>query len=157
MQKVNKARGCTAKIGVALIALLGFCSFLRYLSPGNRFSRSYAQLRVSMTQAEVKQTFDREPDYICGYKNMQVLYWVRDRHELERFANTLPSRLEKVDDLPDIYSAAQILVGPDGLVAAFTWNGESMWIQSTIGERHGPNLTVLPETFWKELEGIETE
>ncbi len=59
------------------------------------------------------------------------------------------ARIEKHEDIPDIYAAIQIMTNDSGKVVAYTWNGETYTICTPHGEFKGANVKELDETYFE--------
>ena len=95
-------------------------------SRGRAFRNSYDALLIGQTREEISRLFDREPDITCGYADSEILYffgsrflvnckkvWVRGK-VFDGTPQQLPRTAETKEDIPYVYSAAQLLCDEQG-------------------------------------------
>jgi len=147
------------------VGLLGASHYL----PGRVFYRHYDSLAVGQTEAQVREIFGREPDYSYAYRNARILHYFRnglfpgnlpvrindepmlstvDGETVNTPPRELPTRFDAHTDIPYVYASAQIMIGEDGLVKAFTCNGEAEVVHTVAGDVPGTHLSVLEESFF---------
>lgn len=168
----GKKRTLIDRLALLLLAVflvaLGFWAASHYL-PGRVFYRHYESLAVGQTEAQVQEIFGREPDYSYAYRNARILHYFRnglfpgnlpvrindepmlstvDGETVHTPPRELPTRFDAHTDIPYVYASAQIMIGKDGLVKAFTCNGEADVVHTVDGGVPGSHLSDLEESFF---------
>ena len=129
---------------LSAISLAGAC--LLYNSSGWRFSRAYRQLKLGMTQDDVRKLFGTVPDFDCRCKSSQIWYFSAPGFFTGNFEDVDLRRgatVQSLDDLPDVYDHVQLAFDASGRLHAFTWIGETYTVESKSGSVSGSRFSEL--------------
>jgi hypothetical protein len=155
MASANPARSKWSKrLVIAIPALVAFLllGFAYYLprSPGWRFAGAYRQLRLGMSQDDVRKLFGPEIEFACRYKSSDIWYYRAPNLPFFDLAGDFKnSNIERgatvptLNDLPNVYDHVQLAFDAGGRLHAYTWIGETYTVEST-------NRSV-PGSHFKEL------
>lgn len=139
------------KLGLfAFLTLLGVTVLLAspYL-PGRIFFRAYEELELGMTQNDVRQLFGEKQDFSCRLGSSEIWYYSRPGFLTGTFDEMKFARgtiVQSADELPYAYANVQLAFDAEGLLHAFTWNGETRSVASTSGMVGGDHLKYLVNT-----------
>jgi hypothetical protein len=99
-------------------ALLGWSAYDVYLGDANH--RAHSELKLGMSADQVDRIIGRGPDCVVFLARSQALFFG------DAFGvGPCPLHVATPSELPRAYNSLQVLIGPDGRVAAFTLDGES--------------------------------
>jgi hypothetical protein len=99
-------------------ALLGWTAYDLYRSHANH--RAHSVLKLGMSAGQVHGILGRKPDCVVRLARSQVFFFA------DAFGvDPCPASVAAPSELPRAYDSLQVLMGPDGRVAAFTLDGES--------------------------------
>jgi hypothetical protein len=118
-------------------------------------SKAYFSLRPGMELTEVENLFERPPDYTCRLGDISVAYYFSRFYSffgaLTGLAtgssdvfipdiSSLPKKVSSPCDLPEIYSASQLLIDERGRLKAFIRIGEDLGLHTSQGLLTGKSL-----------------
>lgn len=133
---------------IVIVILLAIGYVAVHLSQGRRFP--YEQIRIGMTESQLVELFRRPPDCLCRYRNARILYYSRGGLG-DKWPENADVTVTDKTRIPWVYGCAQVLIGPDRTVHAFTWNGEDVKVRTISGDFQGSGLGKLDNSV---LEGL---
>lgn len=138
---------------VAVISMISVPLACAKIASQKRAS-SYSDIRPGMLETDAIRILGGVPDYVCQAGDLKVVYFFSHRFlSGKRVFRDHPERFPKAvtekKQIPDVYDAIQLLVGPEGRIRAVTWNGETLHIRTASGELPGSNVSELPEEFFQ--------
>lgn len=118
---------------------------------GHGFLWKYDQLQLGMSKSDVQHLFAVQPAYHCMLREYEIWY-IRDSGFFTRdFPENVPElgvAYQSASDLPDTFGYVQLAFDRDDKLFAFTWIGETYYVESRAGKISGSHFKKLPrETF----------
>ena len=162
----GKRRGCLLCGFSVLAAVLVGAQIALYFAPGRVFLRSYARLAIGQSKQEVVDIFGRTPDYCCSYGESEIDYFFREAYNVFRVdyepqtkevggervpipPDEMPSAVARKEEIPYAYGACLTVFDRDGVMRAFTWNGEETHVHTDQGDVEGDHLSILGEALFR--------
>jgi hypothetical protein len=128
-------------VAVMFVAMIGIGSvgWHAWTLRGHRAnSRAYQRVEIGMPAERLTGVVGREPDCVVRIKQSQALYYAADEEGVRCLL-----RATVASELPHAYASLQVLVGPDGQVAAVGFEGEGL-VRSGMGALTVGSLAALP-------------
>jgi hypothetical protein len=115
---------------------------------------SYNCIRAGMLETDAIHILGSDADYVCQVGDLRVVYFFSHRflsgeRVFREHPERFPTSVSAKEQIPDVYDAIQLLVGPERRIRAITWNGETLHIRTVSGEVPGSNVSELPEEFFQ--------
>lgn len=127
----------------AFLSVLGGCD----LPVGHKFLWTYDQVQLGMTKSDVQHLFGVTPAYRCKLGEHEIWY-VRDYGFFTKdFPQNVPefgAAYQSASDLPDTLGYVQLAFDRDDKLFAFTWIGETHYVESVSGKVKGSHFKQLP-------------
>lgn len=150
-----------------LLVLFGAAELLWMMHPKEfrdnreRFANAYTGLssQFGMTENQAASLFGREPIGKFELWGGQVLYFEDPMYANppDSYARYFTGPANDMNDIPDIYSSAQLLFNRQGQLVAFTRNGEEVEIHTVTGDYPGANVRSLRTDVFRDLLAREIE
>lgn len=149
-RRTRKKRIFLVALTAACVCLAGYQAFDAL--PGRKFFEQYKQLRLGATIAQVTTLFGRAPDYVCSYGGTQIVYFSRGSFfDTKPDPTKLPFLITAKQDIPYLYGSGQFLFSRQGRLAAYTCNGEEVYVRTVKGNFGGSHLRNLNDDFLRQL------
>lgn len=114
-----------------------------------RYGRAYSQLQLGMSKSQVRDLFDRKPDFECKLRSSDIWYIRAPDFLAGDFSDINDpsgSTFKTTNELPDVYDHVQLAFDSDDRLHAFTWIGETYTVESRIGSTPGSHFNVLADS-----------
>ena len=134
---------------IGLLALMAGSWLYVETAPGRDHVRKYRSLSFGMTKSDLLAHYGTTPDHTCIMGSWQILLYYRHDRLPSPDPDTLPAVVTSPSDIPGVYGAQQLLLNADGLLVAWTWNGETDTIVTIDGKYEGSDFTGLEQWFYE--------
>ena len=128
---------------IAFLSVSGGCD----LPIGHKFLWTYEQLQLGMTKSDVQHLFGVKPAYHCMLGEYEIWY-IRDCGFFTKdFPENVPelgAAYQSASNLPDTFGYVQLAFDRDDKLFAFTWIGETFYVESVTGKMSGSHFKQLP-------------
>jgi hypothetical protein len=128
---------------VLFLLTLGGCD----LPVGYKFLWAYDQLQLGMAKSDVQHLFGVKPSYHCMLGEYEIWY-IRDSGF---FTKDFPENVsepgamyQSASEIPDTFGYVQLAFDRDDKLFAFTWIGETFYVESRAGKVNGSHFKQLP-------------
>ncbi len=110
-----------------------------------------------MSHLEVRELFDRPPDHVCVYRELEIAYYSRGGLSAKNpNARSLSASAQSKEEIAWWYDAVQLLFNKEGKLIAFAWNGEGLVIKTMEGQFPGGSLQALDDEVLQKLTETQT-
>jgi hypothetical protein len=115
--------------------------------------KKYSSIEINMTEQQVRSIMGDTPNFMCKYAQCKIIYYFSggpfsDERKVLIYPEKYPKDVTEIQQIPFIYDALQILIGPDGKVRAIAWNGENAIIHTYEGNVKGSDITKIPNKMF---------
>ena len=134
-------------INCTLVLAIGLGAFWVVKESRPRTIDLYNQLHIGLDKSEVQLIFGKPPDYICRYKNYEIWYLNGPslfNAKIPHHEVTANQLFESPEELPDLYGHITLAFTDDSKLYAFTWIGESYFVEFDGGVVRGTHFRLIP-------------
>ena len=143
-----------ALMTVAVLAAIPAVVALVHFAPGNRFQRTFHNLKLGMTKSETDAAFGKVPENECQFRQYRICYYDRPLfygigpRPLDHDRLPVGNIVQTAKEIPYIYPAAQLMFDHEDRLVAYTQNGETGTIKTSRGPLSGSSLDRLDDPFF---------
>lgn len=159
MRRTAPSKPSLAFLAVVALSAILFALFIGiFVAPAWARRAVYESFELGRTADELVLAFGAEPVYVHHHEVDWEIWFMYSGGfssapidlAVERARTGYPHPHET--GIPDMYDYFQFLVRTsDQRVVAKTWNGETRWVHTLVGDFPGANIRELPDSAWGEL------
>lgn len=157
-RRASPSKPFLAFLAIVALSVILFALFIGiFVAPAWARRAVYDSFELGRTADDLIAAFGAEPVYVHHHEEDWEIWYMYGGFSsapidlaVERARTGYPHPHET--GIPDMYDYLQFLVRTsDRRIVAKTWNGETLWVHTLVGDFPGANVRELPDSAWADL------